>query len=228
MRVRPTTAIFALILVIPLLKASELLNHIEYHLFGGVEGAIISGEWQLVAFNIAVFMAFLIPLSYRRKIYWGEYGLVTAFFVSLFIEMYGIPLTVYLAYVLLMPETPKPDIVYSYPLMGVNLDLTFPMAYGVFLMALGAALIIIGWVTLYTNRKRGLVTTGIYSLSRHPQYAGFILVISGWWLGWPTLLTTIFAPVLVWKYITVCKSEEKEVGLDADYKKYADRTPMLF
>ena len=43
--------------------------------------------------------------------------------------------------------------------------------------------------------------TGIYKYSRHPQYFGFLLVIVGWVIVWPSLLTIALSPILIFSYI---------------------------
>ena len=102
------------------------------------------------------------------------------------------------------------------------------MLYGAFLMILGTAVVIVGWVTLYRRVDReGLVTTGIYSISRHPQYLGFMLVIYGWMVGWPTVLTVIFGTILLIVYVRVCIKEEKEVAREHDYNGYKEEVPFL-
>jgi len=94
---------------------------------------------------------------------------------------------------------------------------------------MGMTLIILGWVTLYRNtKKEGLVTSGIYNYSRHPQYLGFILIILGWFFGWPTPLTLIFAPILIYKYVTVCRKEEIEVKKEhPEYDNYRSKVPFM-
>ena len=103
------------------------------------------------------------------------------------------------------------------------------MSYAALLMIIGALFIIIGWITLYRNVKRtGLVTNGIYQYSRHPQYLGFILVIIGWFIGWPTILTLVFTPILIYRYIRLCKTEEYEIQNQyPEYKNYKTRVPFF-
>jgi protein-S-isoprenylcysteine O-methyltransferase Ste14 len=45
---------------------------------------------------------------------------------------------------------------------------------------------------------------------RHPQYVGFILVMFGFLLQWPTLLTLVMFPVLVFMYVRLARTEERE------------------
>jgi protein-S-isoprenylcysteine O-methyltransferase Ste14 len=102
------------------------------------------------------------------------------------------------------------------------------MVYGTILMTIGMILIIIGWVTLYKNiQEDEIVTKGIYGHSRNPQYLGFILIVIGWLAGWPTILTVIFAPILIFMYIRVSKKEEQELaGIEA-YGKYRKEVPFF-
>ena len=97
------------------------------------------------------------------------------------------------------------------------------------IMTIGTFLVIIGWITFNQNVKNNrLVTTGIYSLSRHPQYLGFILVIIGWLIGWPTLITLVFTPILIYKYIQVCQIEESEISNRIQaYQQYKKDVPFF-
>ena len=97
--------------------------------------------------------------------------------------------------------------------------------------AFGTVLIIVGWITLYRGSKRkerNFVAGGIYKYSRHPQYLGFILVVFGWFIDWPTLITLIFAPILIYKYVQVCRVEEKEILAEhPEYSEYMKKVPFF-
>ncbi|MGA1821815.1 MAG: methyltransferase family protein [Thermoplasmatota archaeon] len=219
----------AILLLSALFYIPDLYDHFEAHLSGGIMDSIITDQWWVVLVNILVFTSFLIPLTFRRKANWKEYGIVIAFFVSLFVEMYGIPLTVFFASRYLGgSEKESARTLFSVDVLGVDFAFSIGMIYGSILMILGTIIIVIGWVTLYRNlKKTDLVTSGIYSLSRHPQYLGFLLVIAGWVVGWPTLLTLIFGPILVVMYIRVCVKEEREMSRTVDYGEYRKRTPFM-
>lgn len=221
--------IFIILALIPLIFLNDFYIHIYYHLFGTLLLHTITQQWHIVVLNIVLFLIFLIPLSFRRRINWKEYGVVTAFFVSLFIEMYGIPLTVFFASKYFSGSASElPNMVIVFKFLGVNIGMTMAMVYGTVLMIMGMLLIIIGWITLYKNLKKDeIVTKGIYSYSRHPQYFGFILIILGWLVGWPTLLTVIFAPILIFMYLRVCKIEEKELSDIKEYEEYKERVPFF-
>lgn len=189
----------------------------------------ITQAWHITFLNIFLFLLLLLPLSFKRKARWGDYGIVTAFFVSLFVEMYGFPLTLYFASRYFTEPVLCASGVFSFNFWGVNFVMETAMVYTSFLILIGTILIIVGWITLYKNSKTGnFVTTGIYKYSRHPQYLGFILVIIGWLLDWPTLITLIFVPILIYKYIKACTIEEREVTLKyPEYQEYKNKTPFL-
>ncbi len=229
--------LFLLILIVsPFIYFNEFYLHFKAYFTGNIINRLITQEWHIVLLSILLFVAFLIPLTYRRKASWAEKGLVTAFFISLFVEMYGVPLTLLFASKYFAPSVDLPSNFVNFTLFGVGFGMDIAMTYSAILMTIGALLIIFGWISLYYGVKKSkeneknfdsnnFVTSGIYSYSRHPQYLGFILVIIGWFIGWPTIITLFFAPILIYKYIRVCLTEEKEVYSQlSDYRK---RVPMF-
>src|SRR5262249_16319555 len=75
----------------------------------------------------------------------------------------------------------------------------------------GFVLIAAGWRELFeAQRLRRLAMAGVYAYVRHPQYVGFILVMFGFLLQWPTLLTLAMFPVLATMYVRLARSEERE------------------
>jgi protein-S-isoprenylcysteine O-methyltransferase Ste14 len=212
-----------------LLFADAFYEHVRAHFTGSVADSVITGQWHVVLFNIALFLSFLVPLTFRRKADWKEYTIVVAFIVSLFVEMYGIPLLIFMAAGQFGVDT---DVTVDTPVvvdfLGVELALSVPMIYGVVLMVLGTMLIVVGWFQLYQGvKENALVTTGVYAVSRNPQYLGFMLVIIGWWSGWPTLLVTVFAPVLLIMYYRLCRVEEGEVGDLPGFEEYRETVPLV-
>ncbi len=229
MKITPLRILFIPLILFPIIFATWIASDFYLHFTGSINP--ITNSWIVVIVNIVAFLMFLLPLTYRRKANWMEKGMVSAFFVSLFIEMYGIPLSILFAskYLFTTPTTQHFNGIISINVLGVDFLFGLGMLFGSVLMIIGTILIVIGWVTLYKNvKKKGLVTNGIYKYSRHPQYLGFLMVIIGWFFGWPTILVAIFAPILIIMYIRVCVKEEKEVEKEfGTYKEYKKKVPFI-
>jgi protein-S-isoprenylcysteine O-methyltransferase Ste14 len=65
---------------------------------------------------------------------------------------------------------------------------------------------------------------------RHPQYVAFVLIMSGFLLQWPTILTLLMFPVLVYMYVRLARREEAEArqAFGEAYARYAAVTPAFF
>lgn len=221
--------IFVLVIT-PLIFFKDFYNHFYAYLTGSIITDVIRNEWHIVALSIIFSLAFFLLISFRRKARWIEKGMVSAFFISLFVEMYGTPLTiVFASRYFFKPNIIPPQNVFEFYFWGVGFGMDIAMAYGTILIIIGIFFIALGWITLYRGvEKSEIAMSGIYSYSRHPQYLGFILMITGWLFGWPTILTIIFVPVLIWKYIKLCRTEEVEISNEfPEYKKYMEAVPFL-
>ncbi len=77
------------------------------------------------------------------------------------------------------------------------------------------------------QQRHALATTGPYAHVRHPQYGGFVLVMLGFLVQWPTLLTLAMFPVLVWMYVRLARREEREavIQFGSAYEDYARHVP---
>ena len=195
------------------------------------------GLWTLVFINSAVFILFAYSFfKPQTKRDWRSFGAFSAFLVALFTEMYGFPLTIYFLSGWLQSRYPSVDwlshdaghlleMLFGWeanPHFGPFHILSFVFIGGGFLL-IGAA-----WRVLYqAQQHRALATTGPYSYVRHPQYAGFILIMFGFLLQWPTLLTLLMFPVLVVMYVRLARYEEGEVRAEFGdaYDRYAAKTP---
>lgn len=202
-----------------LISIPSFIDHYIYFLTGQIESIAKQGRWDLVALNIIGFLLFLIPLNYRRKADWKSMGIYSAFIVSLFIEMYGVPLGIYLSTPALTGFASSQNVVFSLFVFGWGFDLTLWMLIGLIITSIGMGILALGWATIYRTDKE-LVDTGIYNYSRHPQYIGIILIVVGWFIGWPTPLATLILPILVYTYYKLALKEEKEVSEELGKQKY--------
>lgn len=195
------------------------------------------GMWVVVAFNLGLFLFFTASfLAPRGRVEWRNLGVVTAFLVALFTEMYGYPLTIYLltawlgdAYPVLEPFNHKFGHLWVVVLGGSTFAWAIVMALSLLLLVAGYTLLSKGWRQVHAARG-GLVTDGVYAYARHPQYTGLFLVIAGFLVQWPTLLTLLMAPVLVVAYVRLARSEERILlkHFPQEYADYARRTPAFF
>jgi protein-S-isoprenylcysteine O-methyltransferase Ste14 len=197
------------------------------------------GLWSLVVINVLVFAIFAFSFTHPRTGRdWRSLGAFTAFLVALFTEMYGFPLTLYLLAGWLQRRYPGLDLLAHdaghlwETLLGTQGDPHLGLLHllGNLLIAGGFILLAAAWQVLYAAQRAGrLATTGPYARVRHPQYLGFILIMAGFLLQWPTLLTLAMFPVLVWMYVRLARREEREaLAIFGDaYAGYAAVTPAL-
>ena len=197
------------------------------------------GLWSLVFINTAVFLIFAFSF-YRPRTNrdWRSFGAFAAFIVALFAEMYGFPLTIYLLSGWLGSRYPGLNL-YSHDaghlwetVLGWKGDPHMNPLHLLsnLLIAGGFILIAAAWEVLYKAQKRTeLAVTGPYASIRHPQYAGFILIMLGFLLQWPTLITLVMFPILVTMYVRLAHREEKDVANEfgESYRRYAAKTPRF-
>ncbi|MDO8777210.1 MAG: isoprenylcysteine carboxylmethyltransferase family protein [Burkholderiaceae bacterium] len=198
------------------------------------------GLWMLVFLNSAIFLMFAFsffkPQTARD---WRTFGAFAAFIVALFVEMYGFPLTIYLLSGWLQTKYPGLDILSHdaghlwSTLLGEKGDPHFGAVHIVsyIFLAYGFYLLSSAWNVLYhAQRRQALATTGPYAKIRHPQYVAFVLILLGFLLQWPTLLTLVMFPILLAMYGRLAVTEEAEMRAQfGDYfESYAQRTPRFF
>jgi len=197
------------------------------------------GLWLLVLINSAVFIIFAFSFTKPQTSRdWRSLGGFSAFIVALFAEMYGFPLTIYLLSGWLQRRFPQTDLLSHesghlwHLLLGLKGNPHFDLLHlfsHLFILA-GFVLLAAAWRVLHAAQQRGkLATTGPYAWVRHPQYDAFVLIMFGFLLQWPTLLTLLMFPVLVVMYVRLARREEAEVRRQHgdDYARYAARTPAF-
>ena len=198
------------------------------------------GLWSLVLINSAIFIIFLYSFAKPQTTRdWRSLGAMSAFLVALFTEMYGFPLTIYLLSGWL--QTRYPGVNWFAHDSGHLLEMLFGWKgnphFGPFhvlsfaLIGGGFWLLSAAWKVLYHAQRTGrLATAGPYARMRHPQYAAFVLIMLGFLVQWPTLLTLAMFPVLLWMYLRLARREEREMeaAFGEDYRRYAAATPAFF
>jgi protein-S-isoprenylcysteine O-methyltransferase Ste14 len=197
------------------------------------------GLWLLAVVNSAVFILFAYSFfKPKTKRDWRSFSAFSAFLVALFAEMYGFPLTIYFLSGWLQSRFPAVNW-FSHDaghllemLFGWEANPHFGPFHVLSFVFIGGGfwLIAAAWRVLYTAQARHeLATGGPYASIRHPQYVGFILVMLGFLVQWPTILTLAMFPILVWMYVRLARSEEREVAAEFGdaYRRYADRVPAF-
>lgn len=195
-------------------------------------------NWVAVILSIGLFTAFLLSfLIYSKKrIDWRNFGATEAFFIALFVEMFGFPLTIFLLsstfglslsfghvqghlFAVLLSSLFGLDVVWLW---------AFVMVTSVALIVLGISIVILGWMKIFKS-KGELITNGVYRTVRHPQYLGLAIIILGFLIQWPTIITLVMAPILIGFYYRLARKEEGELEdtFGDVYLHYKARVPMF-
>ena len=196
------------------------------------------GSWRDVLIVSGVFLAFVLGFAWPRGgMQWRNAGVYSAFLISLFVEMFGIPLTLFVVAPLfdlrVLDFGLNESHLWAYLLDQAGL---VPIAWGVYLVmtvsmaliAIGLALVAVGWAQVFGARYE-LRASGIYRFVRHPQYLGLIVVIIALNIQWPTILTLAMAPILIVMYVRQARREDRELEarFGRGFTSYAARVPAF-
>ena len=193
-----------------------------------------SGAWGLAAIMIVIaswiVYRYLAPKSWRE---WAGAGLVQAFIIALYAEMYGFPLTIYLLARFFGVDRDDLNASLWSTLVGVGeTGMLISMLLGYALLFVGLGVFVQGWRELYrAHRENRVAMDGLYGLVRHPQYTGLFIGLFGEGVvHWPTLFSVAMFPVIVVAYVLLARHEEKRMveRCGERYRAYQRRVPMFF
>jgi protein-S-isoprenylcysteine O-methyltransferase Ste14 len=163
---------------------------------------------------------------------WTRAGVLQAFIIAFYAEMYGFPLTIYFLarfFGLDLAWTESGNLWAQ--LFGTPMAHIVAMVLGYTIVFAGASLVADGWRRIHqARREEKLMTDGVYARVRHPQYTGLFLIVFGEGVvHWPTIVSLAAFPVIVVAYTLLARKEERQM-LDKfgdEYREYQRRVPMF-
>ena len=195
-------------------------------------------DLNIIILNVVLFFLFALigSLDFRKKgkrRLWGAsvsvviaetFGFsqrlagVMSFIVAFYIQMHGIPVTLY-ALLWLFGENPTGLTTFDYVL-------EIP---GLALFLIGGLLVVFGWSKIFNAKGELLVTDGFYKHIRHPQYLGILLATFGMIIYKFSPISVLLWPIIVIIYYRLARKEEKELEnkFGEEYREYRRRVHMF-
>lgn len=192
-----------------------------------------AGMWGLAVIVIVVvswlLYRYLAPHDWKE---WTRAGVVQAFIIAFYAEMYGFPLTIYfLARFFGLDFAWNEESNLWAQLFGTLVAHIVAMVLGYTIVFAGATLVAEGWRTIHRVRREGrLAIEGVYTKVRHPQYTGLFMIIFGEGIvHWPTILSVAGLPIIVGAYVLLARKEERQMlqKFGDEYREYQRRVPMF-
>ena len=191
--------------------------------------------WGAVIISVVVvswfFYRYVAPKSWRE---WTRAGVMQAFFIAFYAEMYGFPVTIYFLTRLFGLDVTGNlwDGNLWIVLTGTEAAMLVSMLVGYTIVFFGVVLLIAGWREVYrANRQGRLATSGPYALVRHPQYTGIFLALFGEGVvHWPTVFSLTAFPIVVIAYVLLARREERQMveRFGDGYRRYQRSVPMFW
>lgn len=191
------------------------------------------GMWGLAVIVIVIaswlLYRYLAPQSWKE---WTRAGVVQAFIIAFYAEMYGFPLTIYFLarYFGLDLEWGDGGNLWA-QLFGTEMAHIVAMVIGYAIIFSGATLVADGWRRIHqARREETLMTDGVYARVRHPQYTGLFLIVFGEGIvHWPTIVSVAAFPIIVFAYTMLARKEERQMlkKFGDEYREYQRRVPMF-